>query len=319
MVKQEQELLWRPLEEEGLLTKSLSSDSLLQRRILLFCMVYSVWFPSASLKGEKGVWHCSFVESKGFKSEPAVWQRSAGMMTWRGVSCKANPLLWPVCLQCLTTDYISSPPQSHTLPNVKDLDSEDLSSFVLNIHMQTHFERVGRPWRKWHVKMHRLLRKTSKPRGLLQPKISANKAFYAFPLAFSLLVTVIHRWELKSCMWTECRGLSDNTLVMFIHADQTLNEDPGSRTCTSLLYFYLDELKKKSRFWLQLCSWLELRATPGTGKLQFSWTIYGSSQQINLCCLNTHAYTYKPSLTLEENTNKHADPLKLRGRIPSLQ
>jgi len=35
---------------------------------------------------------------------------------------------------------------------------------------------------------------------------------------------------------------------MFIHADQTLNKDPGSRTCTSLLYFYLDELKKKADF-----------------------------------------------------------------------
>lgn len=36
-------------------------------------------------------------------------------------------------------------PQSHTLPKVKNTDGEDLSSFVLNIHMQTHFERVGRP------------------------------------------------------------------------------------------------------------------------------------------------------------------------------
>lgn len=76
MVSQEKELLWRLLEEEGLLTKPVFKQFAAKMHTSVLYGLFTAVSSCFSERG-KGVWLRSRKISKGFKNEPAVQQCSA--------------------------------------------------------------------------------------------------------------------------------------------------------------------------------------------------------------------------------------------------
>lgn len=112
---------------------------------------------------------CSF--ERGFRKGQQVQQEleQEKVTRERGWSCRAGSLPCPGSLSAMSELQAVSatfPPESCVLPNMKDIYDRDLSPFVFNYSYANPFggEGVGRPRRKWHVKTHKLVRKTSTPK-----------------------------------------------------------------------------------------------------------------------------------------------------------
>lgn len=89
-------------------------------------------------------------------------------------------------------------------------------------------------------------------------------------------------------MWTEIRDLSDNTLAMFIHLGWSLKKNKknaDSGTCSSAMYFYLDELEEADSGYSPPAdqSYVQHLALESFSPAPFC-TTYGSNQQISLYC-----------------------------------
>lgn len=123
-------------------------------------------------------------------------------------------------------------------------------------------------------------------------------------------------------MWTEIRDLSDNTLVMFIHLGWSLKKNKknaDSGTCSSAMYFYLDELEEADSGYSPPAdqSYMQHLALESFSPAPFC-TTYGSNQQISLYCKKKKLFK-REKKKKKRNIQQHLALLKLPGRTLSPQ